>query len=99
MKRNAPSKKHARELFQRAIHLDHHTAFSRSNGGEFITIIRVVLNDSQSLHDERTQQLDFLFFSNWTMNAGRKNYRHVRRGDTGLHESAHEKIHDLRTRS
>ena len=58
-----------------------------------------MLEDSQPLHDERTQQFNFFFFSDWSMNAGRKDYRHLRRRNTRLHETPHQKIYDLRTRS
>src|ERR1043165_4635347 len=97
MKRDAASDEHARKLLQRAIHFDGHTAFSRSEFAEPASIVRVMLNNSQPLHDEWSQQFNSFFFSDWSMNAGRKNYRHARRRDTDLHETPDQKIYDLRT--
>jgi len=97
MKRDATGENHARKLSQRAIYLDCHTALSRSKCAEPVLIVSVVLNDLQPLYDERCQEFDSFFFSDWSMKAGRKNYRHARRRNTGLHESSHQQIYNLRT--
>src|ERR1051325_10531942 len=97
MKRDATGENHARKLSQRAIHLDCHTTLSRSQCGKPALIVSIVLNDLQPLDDEGCQQFDFFFFSDWSMNAGRKNYRHARRRDTGLHETSYQEVYNLRT--
>ena len=99
MKRNAPGEEHARKLSQGAIHLDRHSAFSRSECAEAALIVSVVLNNLQPLHDERSQQFNSFFFSDWSMNTGRKDDCQLCWRNTRLHKTPHEKIYDLRTRS
>ena len=53
MKCDAASQKHTRELTQRAVELNGHAACCFAKRAEFCLIVRVVVEDSQALHDER----------------------------------------------
>src|SRR5678816_1517226 len=77
VKRDPTRQKHARELIQRAVELNHHAALCFTKHAEFRLIVRIVRENSQTLDDERRQQLELFFLSDWTMNAGREDHRYL----------------------
>src|SRR5688572_3692026 len=74
-------------------------AFSRAKGGEFLRIVGVVLEDLQTLHDKWRQQFQLLLFRNGAVNAGRKDYSHLRRRNAHLDQATHQEVDYLRARS